>query len=63
MSPNTHELFWGDLHNHNAIGYASGSLERTYEIAKAHLDFLVFIPHAQWHDMPAMPGDRENGRV
>ncbi len=52
-----YELFWGDLHNHNAVGYARGSLERTYEIAQEHLDFLAFTPHAQWHDMPKMPND------
>jgi len=52
-----YELLWGDLHNHNAVGYARGSLERTYEIAREHLDFLAFTPHAQWHDMPEMPND------
>ena len=52
-----YQLFWGDLHNHNAVGYARGSLERTYEIAQEHLDFLAFTPHAQWHDMPQMPND------
>lgn len=51
------QLFWGDLHNHNSVGYARGSLERTYEIAQQHLDFLAFTPHAQWHDMPQMPND------
>ncbi len=50
-------LFWGDLHNHNAIGYAQGSIERTYDIALGHLDFLAFTPHAQWHDMPVMPNN------
>jgi len=50
-------LFWGDLHNHNAVGYAKGSLERTYDIAREHLDFLAFTPHAQWHDMPKMPNN------
>jgi len=50
-----YQLFWGDLHNHNSIGYAKGSLERTYDIARTHLDFLAFTPHAQWHDMPSMP--------
>ena len=50
-------LFWGDLHNHNAVGYAQGSLERTYDVAREHLDFLAFTPHAQWHDMPEMPND------
>ncbi len=52
-----YQLFWGDLHNHNAVGYARGSLERTYDIAQEHLDFLAFTPHAQWHDMPIMPND------
>ena len=52
-----YQLFWGDLHNHNAVGYAQGSLERTYEIATSHLDFIAFTPHAQWHDMPEMPNN------
>ena len=52
-----YSLYWGDLHNHNAVGYAQGSLERTYEVAHNHLDFLAFTPHAQWHDMPLMPGN------
>jgi hypothetical protein len=51
-------LFWGDLHNHNAVGYAQGSLERSIEIAQEHLDFFAFTGHAWWHDMPKMPGDR-----
>ena len=25
--------FWGDLHNHNGIGYGKGSLDRSYAIA------------------------------
>ena len=52
-----YKLLWGDMHNHNAVGYARGSLERTYDIARSHLDFLAFTPHAQWHDMPLMPND------
>lgn len=52
-----YSIFWGDLHNHNAVGYAKGTLERTYEIAQEHLDFLAFTPHSQWHDMPEMPND------
>lgn len=51
-------LFWGDLHNHNAVGYAKGSLERSIELAREHLDFFAFTGHASWHDMPHMPGDR-----
>jgi hypothetical protein len=53
-----YQLFWGDLHNHNAVGYAKGSLERSIEIAREHLDFFAFTGHASWHDMPVMPGER-----
>jgi len=51
-------LYWGDLHNHNAVGYAKGSLERSIDLAREHLDFFAFTGHASWHDMPHMPGDR-----
>ena len=53
-----YQLYWGDLHNHNAVGYAKGSLERSIDIAREHLDFFAFTGHASWHDMPKMPGDR-----
>jgi hypothetical protein len=53
-----YKLYWGDLHNHNAVGYAKGTLERSIEIAQEHLDFFAFTGHASWHDMPQMPGDR-----
>lgn len=49
------KLYWGDLHNHNAIGYGKGSLERSFKIAESHLDFFCFTPHIQWPDMPVMP--------
>ncbi len=52
------KLFWGDLHNHNAVGYAKGSLERSIDIAQEHLDFFAFTGQASWHDIPLMPGDR-----
>ncbi|MBW3538657.1 MAG: DUF3604 domain-containing protein [Planctomycetes bacterium] len=51
-------LFWGDLHNHNAVGYAKGSLERSIDLAREHLDFFAFTGHASWHDLPVMPGER-----
>lgn len=54
----SYRLFWGDLHNHNAVGYAKGSLERSIDLAREHLDFFAFTGHASWHDMPQMPGDR-----
>ena len=53
-----YQLYWGDLHNHNAVGYAQGSLERSIDLAREHLDFFAFTGHASWHDMPMMPGDR-----
>ena len=44
--------FWGDLHNHNAIGYGKGSLERSYRIAEGSgLDVYAFTPHGNWKDM------------
>jgi hypothetical protein len=52
------KLYWGDIHNHNAVGYARGTLERSIDIARNHLDFFAFTGHAAWHDMPKMPGDR-----
>ena len=52
-----YRLFWGDLHNHNGVGYAKGSLVRSIDLAREHLDFFAFTGHAAWHDMPKMPGD------
>lgn len=51
-------LYWGDLHNHNAVGYAKGSLARSIDLARGHLDFFAFTGHASWHDLPEMPGGR-----
>jgi hypothetical protein len=51
-------LYFGDLHNHNAVGYAKGSLERSIDLAREHLDFFAFTGHAAWHDMPTMPENR-----
>jgi len=46
--------FWADLHNHNSVGYAAGSLARSYEIARGSLlDVYCFTPHGPWHDMPS----------
>ncbi len=52
------KLYFGDLHNHNAVGYAKGSLERSIDLAREHLDFFAFTGHASWHDMPQMPENR-----
>ena len=46
-----YRIYFGDLHNHNEVGYARGSLERAFEIARNHLDFFAFTPHGYWHDI------------
>jgi hypothetical protein len=51
-------LYWGDLHNHNSIGQIQGSLERSYDIARGHLDFFAFTAQSQWFDMVPIPGGR-----
>lgn len=52
-------ILYGDIHNHNAHGYGVGSIERSLEVARTHLDFFAFTGHSSWHDMPAMEGQRE----
>lgn len=51
-----YHLYWGDIHNHNELGYGQGSLERSYEIARSHLDFYAFTPHGQYADGHAPEG-------
>lgn len=47
-------LYWGDVHNHNEIGYGKGSLDRSYGIAHGvGLDFYAFTPHGWWPDLPS----------
>ncbi len=55
-----YQNFFGDLHNHNHVGYARGSLRRTFEIARNHLDFFAFTPHAYWPDIGHYDGNIEN---
>ena len=50
-----YQVYFGDLHNHNNIGYAAGSLGRTFEIARNHLDFFAFTPHGWWNDIEEYP--------
>ncbi len=45
--------YWAEIHNHNSVGYAKGSLERAYEIAQTALDIYAFTPHGWWPDLPA----------
>lgn len=50
-------IFWGDIHNHNAVGYGLGSPERAVAIGKQSLDFLAFTPHGWWPDLPNPDSD------
>ncbi len=59
MTSSGRSLLFGDIHNHNALGYGLGSLERSIDIAQTHLDFFAFTGHSSWHDMVPMEGGRE----
>ncbi len=48
--------YFGDLHNHNQVGYAQGTLTRSFEIARNHLDFYAFTPHSYWPDVGKYDG-------
>jgi hypothetical protein len=54
-----YRILYGDIHNHNAHGYGVGSIERSLDVARTHLDFFAFTGHSAWHDMPSMEGGRE----
>lgn len=55
-----YQILFGDIHNHNACGYGVGSMERSIDVARTHLDFFAFTGHSSWHDMEPMEGEREN---
>ena len=57
--PGAYSVLYGDIHNHNAHGYGVGSIERSLDVARTHLDFFAFTGHSSWHDMPSMEGGRE----
>lgn len=51
MKQDPYRLVYGDIHNHNAHGYGTGSIERSVDIARSHLDFFAFTGHSSWHDL------------
>lgn len=55
-----YRLLFGDIHNHNAMGYGIGSMARSIDVARTHLDFFAFTGQSSWHDMELMEGGREN---
>ncbi len=44
--------YYGDLHNHCAIGYGHGSIEDSFKNARLQLDFACVTVHAHWPDIP-----------
>ena len=52
--------YFGDLHNHNQVGYAQGTLARSFQIARSHLDFYAFTPHSYWPDVGKYDGAIEH---
>lgn len=44
--------FFGDIHNHCAVGYGHGSIEDAFQNARMQLDFACVTVHAYWPDMP-----------
>ncbi|WOI57869.1 hypothetical protein [Palleronia sp. LCG004] len=47
----SYRVAFGDIHNHNGHGYGKGSIERSLDIAREHLDFYAFTGHSSWHDL------------
>jgi len=46
------QLYFGDIHNHCAVGYGHGSLEDAFRNARMQLDFACVTCHAWWPDLP-----------
>lgn len=46
-------LYFGDVHNHCAIGYGHGSIEDAFRNARMQLDFACVTVHAHWGDLPS----------
>lgn len=44
--------YYGDIHNHCAIGYGHGSIEDAFQNARLQLDFACVTVHGYWPDMP-----------
>ena len=44
--------YYGDIHNHCAVGYGHGSIEEAFQNARLQLDFASVTVHAHWPDIP-----------
>lgn len=46
------QAYFGDIHNHCAIGYGHGSIEDAFRNARMQLDFVCVTCHGHWGDLP-----------
>ena len=44
--------YFGDIHNHCAVGYGHGTIEEAFQNARLQLDFAAVSVHAYWPDIP-----------
>ena len=49
-------VYYGDIHNHCAIGYGHGTIEDAFRNARTQLDFACVTVHAHWGDLPSGEG-------
>lgn len=50
-----YQPYFGDLHNHCAVGYGHGTLDDAFQNARMQLDFACVTCHASWPDLPEEP--------
>ncbi|MCB0063327.1 MAG: hypothetical protein KDE19_14500, partial [Caldilineaceae bacterium] len=50
--PQPFNVYFGDIHNHCAVGYGHGTLEDAFYNAQLQLDFACITCHAWWPDLP-----------
>lgn len=46
------QSYYGDLHNHCAIGYGHGTIQDSFRNARLQLDFACVTAHSWWPDIP-----------
>lgn len=46
------KVYYGDIHNHCAVGYGHGSIEDAFHNARLQLDFACVTVHGHWGDLP-----------
>jgi len=48
----SYQAYFGDIHNHCAVGYGHGTIEESFQNARLQLDFAAVTCHAWWPDLP-----------